>query len=122
MNNVCVMAPPPPTTLQIGILHFDTASPSCAHGPLRAALAATSAVTATASATFPPTPEEAAADHTGRCKQDEGQEQYTLNVHSTRFTMKAAAQAMAHWETMMISAHVVPSSLRIVAMAATQGV
>lgn len=47
---------------------------------------------------------------------------YTLNIHKISVTRYAANHAITHWKTRIIIAQAEPSSRRIVAMAAMQGV
>ena len=79
----------------------------------------TIAVTITGTTTIP---EEAVVDGIGRHDEEEDEQDYALNVHSINVTRNAASHAMAHWKTRIINAHVLPSSRRIVAMAAMHGV
>lgn len=66
--------------------------------------------------------EEAVVCGIGGHDEEEDEQDYTLNVHSINVTRNAASHAMAHWKTRIIIAHVLPSSRRIVAMAAMHGV
>ena len=55
--------------------------------------------------------------------EEEEEEEYdALCIHTNNVTRNAATQAIAHWKARIIMAHVVPSSLRMVAIAAIQGV
>lgn len=66
--------------------------------------------------------EEAIVDGISGHEKEE-QEQYdALCVHRIRVIVNAANHAMTHWKTRIIIAQVLPSSRRIVAMAAMHGV
>ena len=55
--------------------------------------------------------------------EEEEEEEYdALCIHKISVIANAANQAMTHWKTRIIIAHVLPSSRRIVAMAAMHGV
>ena len=55
--------------------------------------------------------------------EEEEQEEYdALCVHRISVIANAASHAMTHWKTRIIIAQVLPSSRRIVAMAAMHGV
>ena len=62
------------------------------------------------------------AEHTQGHQQDGRQQDDTLYVHRTRVMRKAAIHAVTHWKPMTKSIQRVPSSRRMVAMAAMQGV
>lgn len=84
-----------------------------------ATTAAAAVTTATAATAFPAKVTPGGID--GH-KQQEGQQYDALYVHNMDTVRNAISQAMTHWNVMIITAHMVPSSRRMVAMAATHGV
>lgn len=88
---------------------------------LSAASAASPTTTVAVSAPWPFLFEKA-VNGIGSHYEEEKKNNYTLCVHNINVTIYAASHAMRHWNTRIIKAQVVPSSLRIVAMAAMHGV
>ena len=96
-------------------------------GPLTTATTAAAAVTTAAAAVTTATaatafPAKVTPGGIYGHKQQEGQQYNALYVHNMDTVRNAISQAMTHWNVMIITAHMVPSSRRMVAMAATHGV
>ena len=89
---------------------------------LSATTAAASTTVAVAIAIATTFLEEAAVGGIGSHQEEEDEEEYALCVHKISVIVNAANHAMTHWKTRIIIAHVLPSSRRIVAMAAMHGV
>lgn len=90
--------------------------------PKTSAATAAAAAIAVAVSTAAATATEVSPGGIGSHHKEECQQDNALYIHRIETVSQAISQAMTHWKTRMMQAQVLPSSLRMVAMAATHGV